>query len=302
MIKVGCCGYPTSMKKYYETFRLVELNRTFYTYPRTTTVTGWREKAPADFEFTVKAHQDISHKYRFEIKQSVQAFEQMKQICKALKANVLLVQTPGSFKPNKLDYATEFFSKIERENLIIVWETRGPEWYNPETRATLEKTLKSVHVTHVVDPFKSAPAYTGTVAYFRLHGMGKQLYYYQYPNEELARLRKLAESFEQKGKTVYVLFNNLAMLDDATRFTHYLRKRSFLSLTGAVGLESVRAIIQKTRYPTTKDTLSKRLGWRLVELESGKQTTLDDLIKKIPSKSYPGSEEILKEIKSVLTE
>jgi len=80
MLKVGCCGYPTSMKRYYEGFRLVELNCTFYDYPRTSTVVGWREKAPQDFEFTVKAHQDITHKFRFEIKFSLPAFETMKQI------------------------------------------------------------------------------------------------------------------------------------------------------------------------------------------------------------------------------
>ena len=60
MIGVGCCGFPTSMKKYFETFNLVELNNTFYTYPREKTVEDWREKAPGNFEFTVKAHQDIS--------------------------------------------------------------------------------------------------------------------------------------------------------------------------------------------------------------------------------------------------
>jgi len=56
MIGVGCCGFPTSMKKYFETFSLVELNNTFYTYPREKTAEDWREKAPGNFEFTVKAH------------------------------------------------------------------------------------------------------------------------------------------------------------------------------------------------------------------------------------------------------
>jgi len=300
MIKVGCCGYPTSMKRYYESFSLVELNRTFYGYPQMSTVTGWREKAPVDFEFTVKAHQDISHTYRFEIKPSVQAFEQMKQICRALKARLLLIQTPGSFRPEKLNNAIEFFRRVERENLTIVWETRGPEWDKPENHATLEKALKTVDVPHVVDPFKSTPAYTSDIAYFRLHGMGKQLYYYQYSNDELVRLLKLVEPFERERKEAYVLFNNLAMFDDATRFMQYLKTGSFPSLTGAVGLDSVRTIIEKTRYPTTKSALSQRLGWRLVELEPSKQTPLEELLKKISSKSFENPEEVLKEIKRVL--
>jgi uncharacterized protein YecE (DUF72 family) len=81
MIKVGYAGFPTSMKKYFENSSLVELNSTFYQHPREKTVEGWREKAPKNFEFTVKAHQDISHKSKVKVeKASVQAFERMKQI------------------------------------------------------------------------------------------------------------------------------------------------------------------------------------------------------------------------------
>jgi len=54
------------MKEYFETFGLVELNNTFYQYPQERAVTGWREKALKNFEFTVKAHEDISHKARFQ--------------------------------------------------------------------------------------------------------------------------------------------------------------------------------------------------------------------------------------------
>jgi len=300
MIKVGCCGYPTSMKRYHKSFNVVELNSTFYTYPQLSTVARWRQTAPVDFEFTVKAHQDISHKYQFELKPSVQAFEQLKQICKALKARILLIQTPSSFRPDRLDEVIEFFRKIKRENLTIVWETRGPEWDAPKNRAVLAKALKTVDVPHVVDPFKSSPTYTSGMVYFRLHGKGKRLYYYQYSNEELARLHEQIKPFERKDKEVYVFFNNLAMLDDATRFMHYLNTGSFPSLTGVLGLDSVREVIEKARYPTTKSTLSQRLGWRLVELESHRQTPLEELIKKIPSKPYGSSEEVLKEIESTL--
>jgi len=81
MIKVGCCGYPTSAQRYYENFRVVELNKTFYQYPRISTVVGWRQKAPKDFEYTVKAHQDVSHKFKLKA-EGVNVFNKMKQICK----------------------------------------------------------------------------------------------------------------------------------------------------------------------------------------------------------------------------
>jgi uncharacterized protein YecE (DUF72 family) len=76
MIKVGCCGFPTSMEQY-----IVELNRTFYTYPETKTVEGWHKKAPENFVFTVKAHQDITHKAKMEVKhESLSALEHMKHL------------------------------------------------------------------------------------------------------------------------------------------------------------------------------------------------------------------------------
>jgi len=288
------------MKKYYERFRLVEINRTFYEYPKISTAAGWRERAPPDFEFTVKAHQSISHKFRFELEPSIEAFERMKEICETLKARILLIQTPGSFRPDKLDDAEKFFEKISREDLRIVWETRGPAWETPSLREKLARTLRELDVSHVTDPFRIMPAHTSHVAYFRLHGLGRRLYYYQYSDEELKRLYELVKPYEREGKEVYVLFNNLAMFTDGTRFTHFLRKGSFPSLTGAVGLESIKSVLQKTRYPTTKSLLSKRLGWRLVELEKGKQTKLGELLKNLPSKSFENLEEVLRELRKQL--
>jgi len=231
MIKVGCCGYPTSMKRYQENFGLVELNTTFYRYPKMTTVVKWREKAPENFEFTVKAHQDISHKFKFKSEPSVKAFEQMKEICKALRTRILLIQTPSSFRPDKLMDAQEFLGKIDREGLSVVWETRGPSWGDSHVRERLAKLLQELEVSHVTDPFRAAPTYTSDVAYFRLHGLGERMYYYQYTDGELKKLHQLVEPLEAEGKQIYVLFNNLSMFDDALRFMRYLKTNRFPSLT-----------------------------------------------------------------------
>ena len=297
MIKVGCCGYPTSMKKYQENLGLVELNTTFYRYLKMSTVLRWRNKAPENFEFTVKAHQDISHKFKFSIEPSVKAFEKMKEICKALKARILLIQTPGSFRPDKMKDTRKFLDKINREGLVLVWETRGSSWDEPATREKLAKTLQELDVPHVTDPFRVTPAYTSDVAYFRLHGLGERMYYYQYADEELRRLHEFVKPLEAKGKEVYVLFNNMSMFNDALRFMRYLETKSFPSVTGAVGLESVKRVMERTRYPATKNVLLKKLGWRLVEVEEGKQVRLNELLKDMPSKAYESVEEVLQEVK-----
>ena len=300
MIKVGCCGFPTSMKKYFESFSLVELNNTFYQYPREKTVEGWREKAPENFEFTVKAHQDISHKARLKVEElSLQAFERMKQICKALNTKILLIQTPGSFRPDKLVDAEKFFREVNRENLVLVWETRGPAWETSEAHKKLGKILEKLDVTHVTDPFRVMPAYTGEIAYFRLHGLGEQMYYYQYSNMELEKLKELVTPYEKEGKEVYVLFNNLSMFEDGVRFMEYLSKESFPKITSSTGLASIKEVIEKTHFPASKNLLIKKVGWRLVEVDEGKQARLSMFLSDLPSKSYKNADDLLKDLKSI---
>jgi uncharacterized protein YecE (DUF72 family) len=287
------------MKRYFENYSLVELNTTFYQYPRLETVEGWREKAPENFEFTVKAHQDISHKSKMRLDEtSRQAFETMKKICKTLKAKILLIQTPGSFRPDKLGDAEKFFGTVDREGLTLIWETRGSEWEKAEVYEKLSHVLKSLDVVHVTDPFRVLPAYTSQIAYFRLHGLGKELYYYQYSDLELRKLGEIVNSFEKEGKTVYVLFNNLSMFEDGLRFMQYLSSGKFPKITGSVGLESVKSVIEKTRYPAPKNVLIKKVGWRLVEIEEDKQVRLAELLAELPSKTFKSAEELLNELKA----
>ena len=60
-IKVGCCGFSSSRKDYFSQFKLVEVQQTFYKMPRLETALRWRGEVPADFEFTLKAWQLITH-------------------------------------------------------------------------------------------------------------------------------------------------------------------------------------------------------------------------------------------------
>ena len=295
MIKVGCCGFPT-LKKYFENFNLVELNSTFYQYPRTETVQGWREKAPKNFEFTVKTHQDVSHKSKMKVEEvSLKAFEQMKQICKILNSKILLIQTPGSFGPDRLTDAEQFFKRVNHGNVVLVWETRGPAWEKTETHKRLGQVLEALNVTHVTDPFKVMPAYTGEIAYFRLHGLGKQMYYYQYSDGELRKLKEFISTYKQKD--AYVLFNNLSMLEDAVRFLEYLSQGNFPKITDSAGLDSIREVARKMRYPASKTMLMKRVGWRLVELEDGKQVRFETILANLPSKTYQNVEELLEDVR-----
>jgi len=297
VIKVGCCGYPVSMTRYYQSLSLVELNNTFYKYPRLSTVEGWRNKAPQNFEFTVKAHQDISHNYKLRFDAASSSFEKMKEICSILKSKILLIQTPASFSPDLLSVAADFFSKVEKGDLILVWETRGPKWESQKVREDLRKVLEELEIPHVTDPFKVMPVYAGSVAYFRLHGLGKRMYYYQYSDDELISLREKIKVFNSNERTVYVLFNNLSMFEDALRFKSLIEKGSLPSLTGATGINSIRTVIQRARYPLTKSRLIAKLGWRLFEVHEGVQMRLEKVLRSLPQQTYRNPDEIIETIK-----
>ena len=301
MVRVGCCGFPTSMKRYFERFSLVELNSTFYQYPRERTVEGWRERASEGFEFTVKVHQDVSHKAKLKVGEvSLEGFERMKRICRILGSKILLFQTPGSFRPDRLGDAEEFFGSVRRDGLVLVWETRGSAWETAGVRERLRRVLERLDVVHVTDPFRVLPVYVGDVAYFRLHGLGKRMYYYQYSDAELERLTEVLRRYESGDRRVYVLFNNLAMFEDALRFKRFLASGVFPKVTDGVGLASVKSVLERTRFPVSKNVLMRRVGWRLVEVEEGKQVRLGKLLAGLPSKSYESAEEVLDEVKGLL--
>ncbi len=186
-VRVGCCGFLVSKFRYYQSLTLVKVNSAFYALPKITLLEKWRRDAPETFEFTVKAHKSISHIHRLApTRECVEAYGRMREICQALRSQLLLIQTPASLKPLEETFlAAERFFKRVRGELIFLWETRGPEWWRSKARGRLERLLKEYGVVHVTDPFLEEPAYMGMVVYLRLHGLGKKPYYYQYLDDEL---------------------------------------------------------------------------------------------------------------------
>jgi uncharacterized protein YecE (DUF72 family) len=232
MIRVGTCGFPLSKTVLFRSLDMVEVQRTFYRPPKVETARRWRQEAPKDFRFTVKAWQLITHEptsptYRrlgMEIdrergryghfrptEEVFQAWEATEEICRAVEATAVLFQCPPSFKesPENISNLREFFSSISRR-WTMCWEPRGG-WSSER----IKELCSSLDLIHSVDPFSHSPLTRGR-AYFRLHGAppGRRRYYYTYSDEDLEILRKKCQDYEE----VDVLFNNITMFDDAVRF------------------------------------------------------------------------------------
>jgi len=209
--------FKSKLQAYASLFDLVEVNSTFYRIPKLSTAKKWRQEADQinpKFEFTVKVSQLVTHKTPF-TGQAYWAFEQIKAIANALRAKVLLFQSPGSFKPTQenLKKAREFFSKIKREDFILVWEVRWAKNWTPEI---VKQLFKELEVNQCVDPFRQNTFYAKNLLYYRLHGLGKpSMYNYSFSDKEL---KGLHAKTRKSRKPVYILFNNTACYENALTF------------------------------------------------------------------------------------
>ena len=125
--------YGSTLQAYAQLFNSVEINSTFYNIPRLTTAQKWLQESSAmrsPFEFTVKAYQGITHTDRFGHK-SRSYFESVVLIAEALKASVILFQSPPSFHPtpSNIRKLSSFFSTVDRRSFKLSWEPRG-KWYD----------------------------------------------------------------------------------------------------------------------------------------------------------------------------
>lgn len=228
-MRIGTCGFPVSRKKYFKEFKVVEIQKTFYTPISPSLARKWREEAPPDFIFTLKAPQTITHpissptyrRYRgvkgdfgyFKSNKDVmESWKNFVGIAKILKPRVIVFQSPASFRQNKenVENIINFFETVERV-ATYGWEPRG-KW----DLDVVKRICRKANLIHVVDPFKSKSVW-GEFSYYRLHGIGG--YNYRYSDEDLQELMKLAK------KEDYIMFNNTHMWEDAIRFKLLLESR-----------------------------------------------------------------------------
>lgn len=244
---VGCCGWAIKGGKqaYYNNLKTVELQETFYKLPRLDTVRKWKESAPKDFIFNMKAWQAITHppssptwrKVSIKLSEGVkenygnlkptrenfEAWSKTVEVARVIGAAVVIVQTPSSFGYSEKNFenADKFFSEIQREGFEIGWEPRGSWRERPDA---VKELCERHDLIHVVDIFRWRPVYRHKLFYTRLHGMGsgEVNYSYNYTDEDLRKLKQMVMEESEGRDACYVLFNNVSMVDDALRFKRFL--------------------------------------------------------------------------------
>ena len=236
---IGCCGwgyfrekdfsrqitrkFRSKLQAYAQVFPSVEVNSTFYRIPKLGTAEKWRREADEmnkEFEFSVKASKIITHVDRFGSQSSIDALSQMLDVCAALRAKVLLLQSPESFRPSdgNLSRLEHFFSRIQRGNVGLAWEPRGKWW---EMKERIQEICDRFKLICCVDPLRNNPLSTRGIrlGYFRLHGFGKpSMYMYRFSTDELRKLSEKCLALSNRFDSIFVLFNNSFMYENALEF------------------------------------------------------------------------------------
>ncbi len=201
--------YPAGLKKgewlaYYSTrFNTVEVNNTFYRLPRTSMLEGWRTKTTPHFRFSVKGNRVITHtKKLVDVGEELAAFYALASVLEE-KLGPVLWQLPPSLRRD--DGRLEAFCAALSRSVVNVIEFRHASWFTEP----VYKILRRHGVTCCLVSIPGLPdvaVQTAPAVYLRFHGLGTELYKYDYREDELrpwiTKLREL------RAAAYWVYFNN----------------------------------------------------------------------------------------------
>jgi uncharacterized protein YecE (DUF72 family) len=199
---------PARLRLNYYTnhFQTVELNSSYYRWPRDASFRRWRSVTPESFLLTVKAPRGLTHTSRLYaperwVERISLAFETL-----ASKRGVLLVQLPPQFLCDyrRLDY----FLRLVPGWLRVAVEFRHPSWHSEEIFNLLEERGAAYCVMSGARLLCVLRA-TAPFVYVRLHGPDRyHLYAGSYSAQDISWWSERIREWEGAGRDVFVYFNN----------------------------------------------------------------------------------------------
>jgi len=192
---------------YQERFSTVELNTTFYHFPREKQVETWVKRSREDFLFSVKAPRRITHVKRLKnCREDLLLFLHLiKPLKEARRLGAILFQTPPSLQADAK--AVKSFLELLPPGYHYSFEFRNREFYREEFYSILQK--KGADFAFISEP--GGIPFDGAIApfkYFRMHGPGKR-YSSCYTEQQLFQLlEKIILAWNNGSRKVFVYFNN----------------------------------------------------------------------------------------------
>jgi uncharacterized protein YecE (DUF72 family) len=217
---IGCSGfyykgwkekfYPVGLPQrkwfefYCQYFNTVELNVTFYRFPKIKDLKAWYERSPEEFKFTVKAPRLITHFRKFlNAKRETNDFYSVVSSGLQEKLGTVLFQLHP-----RTEYSEENLERILTtldSSFANVLEFRHSSWWRPSVFRTLRQnniTFCGISYPNLPDDvIKTAPA-----VYYRFHGV-PQLYLSSYSKKQLTTVASEIKKYRNTSD-VYCYFNN----------------------------------------------------------------------------------------------
>jgi uncharacterized protein YecE (DUF72 family) len=191
---------------YIREFDTVEVNATFYRWPRPAIFSSWQRRLPDGFEMTVKAPRGLSHARR--LLGPEQWIERMTAGLHELagRRGPLLVQLPPFMQRD--DERLDWFLAHVPEWMRPVVEFRHPSWVHEDVFALLERRRTAYCVMSGAD-LPCILRATAELVYVRLHGPdAAALYAGSYSVADLEWWAERIREWEAGGHGVYAYFNN----------------------------------------------------------------------------------------------
>ena len=222
MIRIGTSGWsydhwngvlylertPVSARlaRYVQEFTTVELNASFYRWPKDSTFAGWRQRLPDGFTMSVKAHRGLTHFRR--LKSPEPWVERFERCWRALgeRREMLLVQLHP--EQQRDDERLDYFLGCMPDWIRVAVELRHPSWDDPAVYALLEGR-RAAYVVMSGARLPCVLRATTDVVYVRMHGPdGESLYAGSYSDDDLRWWADRIAEWDAQGRDVRVYFNN----------------------------------------------------------------------------------------------
>jgi uncharacterized protein YecE (DUF72 family) len=226
------------LEHYTERFATVEVNNTFYRLPERSTFETWAERAPADFEFVIKASRFLTHIRR--LREPAEAVQRMLDHAAGLgtKLGPILLQLPPNLQadPGRLDDTLAQFPSGQR----VVVEPRHQSWFTDEIYDLLANRNAALCLTDRLGR-RGPVERTADWAFLRFHEGTARPHPCYGDQALLGWIDRLADRWPKRADC-YVFFNNdprACAVKNAARFAQ-LAARAGLHPTRAPEPKEIR--------------------------------------------------------------
>lgn len=186
-------------------FGTVELNSSYYHWPKDATFASWQRRTPGGFQMTVKAPRGLTHSKRLYDPDAWLARIARGMEALGEKRAVLLVQLPPGFE---CDMARlRYFLEQKPPWLRMAVEFRHPSWHNEAVFGLLE----AHNTAYCIMSGARLPCIlraTASVVYVRLHGPDTDfLYGGSYSQNDLEWWAQRLREWQSQGREVFAYFH-----------------------------------------------------------------------------------------------